>query len=377
MSADDSQEKTEQATSRKKQQSREKGQVLRSRELSTFLIVIVGALTTLFLGKYVAFFFINVFYTSFQVDSSVLMDASEIIKKFIVIKDELTLILLKFLGSIFLASFIAPLAMGGWNFSIEALVPKFNKLNPINGFKRMFSMHGIMEMIKALGKFILIAAISVLVIGYQATELKFMSTEPVKQAILHSVLITGWAFLFVSAGLIVISFIDVPFQIWNHNKQLKMSKQEVKEEYKDIEGKPEIKSRIRSMQREIAQSRMMSKIPEADVIITNPTHYAVALRYKPNNDSVPVVVAKGKNLVAERIKEVAGEYELIIVESASLTRSVYYSTEIGQEIPAGLYVAVAQVLAYVYQIKEYKKGKMPKPSVLSDLPIPEELRRDV
>ncbi|MBX5659829.1 flagellar biosynthesis protein FliQ [Pseudomonas aeruginosa] len=175
---------------------------------------------------------------------------------------------------------------------------------------------------------------------------------------------------------LLIAAVDVPYQIWDNRQKLLMTKQEVRDEYKDSEGKPEVKSKIRQMQREMAQRRMMAAVPEADVVITNPTHFAVALKYDPAGGGAPLLLAKGNDFLALKIREVAQEHKVMVMESPALARAVYYSTELDQEIPAGLYLAVAQVLAYVYQLKQYQAGKGKRPSPLKDLPIPPDLRRD-
>jgi flagellar biosynthetic protein FlhB len=175
--------------------------------------------------------------------------------------------------------------------------------------------------------------------------------------------------------MIVIAMADVPFQIYDHHKNLKMTKQEVKDEQKDTEGKPEVKGRIRQLQREIAQRRMMSDVPEADVVITNPTHYAVALRYNPEKDAAPVLLAKGNDQTALKIREIAKAHSVEIVSAPSLARSVYHHSEIGQEIPSGLYMAVAQILAYIFQLKQFRRRVTTKPD-MPDFPIPDDLRSD-
>ncbi len=181
----------------------------------------------------------------------------------------------------------------------------------------------------------------------------------------------------MSLGLLLIAAVDVPVQLWESHKKLLMTKQEVRDEYKDQEGRPEVKQRIRQLQREMSQRRMMAAIPEADVVITNPTHYAVALKYDAEKGGAPVLLAKGNDFIALKIREIAVEHEIMLLESPALARSIYYSTELDQEIPAGLYLAVAQVLAYVFQIRQFRAGKGKRPDPLKDnLPIPPDLRRD-
>ncbi|MCO2487011.1 flagellar biosynthesis protein FlhB, partial [Pseudomonas aeruginosa] len=274
------------------------------------------------------------------------------------------------------AAIVGPIALGGWLFSMDALQPKFSRLNPLSGLKRMFSAKSLLELSKALIKFLVVLAVALLVLSADRDALLALAHQPLEQAILHSVWVVGWSAFWMACSLLLIAAVDVPYQIWDNRQKLLMTKQEVRDEYKDSEGKPEVKSKIRQMQREMAQRRMMAAVPEADVVITNPTHFAVALKYDPAGGGAPLLLAKGNDFLALKIREVAQEHKVMVMESPALARAVYYSTELDQEIPAGLYLAVAQVLAYVYQLKQYQAGKGKRPSPLKDLPIPPDLRRD-
>ena len=215
------------------------------------------------------------------------------------------------------------------------------------------------------------------VLSSDIDDLLRIAHEPLDMAIIHSLQVVGWSTLWMACGLILIAVVDVPVQLWESHKKLLMTKQEVRDEHKDQEGRPEVKQRIRQLQREMSQRRMMAAIPEADVVITNPTHYAVALKYDPEKGNAPVLLAKGSDFLALKIREIAVANEILLLESPALARSIYYSTELEQEIPGGLYLAVAQVLAYVYQIRQYRAGKGKRPDPLKDdLPIPPDLRRD-
>ena len=280
------------------------------------------------------------------------------------------------LVTLLIVSLVAPISLGGWLFSFEALAPKFSRMNPLSGLKRMFSMHAVVELLKALGKFGLILMVALMVLSSDADDLLAIAHEPLEQAILHSVQVVGWSAVWLACGLILIAAIDVPYQLWDNKQKLMMTKQEVRDEYKDSEGKPEVKSRIRRMQREMAERRMMSAVPQADVVITNPTHFAVALKYDPAKGTAPVLLAKGNDFTALKIREIAQEHKITVLESPALARAVFYSTELDQEIPAGLYLAVAQVLAYVYQLKQFRAGKGKRPAPLAEPPIPADLRRD-
>jgi flagellar biosynthetic protein FlhB len=282
-----------------------------------------------------------------------------------------------FLAVTVIAAIVAPASIGGWNFSTQAFAPKLNKINPLNGLKRIFGPQGLIELTKALVKFIVIGVISVLVIWSLRDRFLTLGTQDVNVAMVALGELVLWIFFTISASLILIALVDVPFQRWNHTRQLKMTKQEVKDESKDTEGNPEIKGRVRKVQFEMSQQRMMQNVPDADVIITNPTHYAVALKYDQADAGAPTLVAKGTDLIAQQIRTVAEANEVPVISAPPLTRAVYFSTEIGDEIPSGLYFAIAQVLAFVFQMRRYKRQGGAKPQLnLEDLTIPDELKRD-
>ena len=240
----------------------------------------------------------------------------------------------------------------------------------------MFSRRALAELFKAVAKVLLVVAVSVLILYWLTPMLLGLGSQDIAPAMARASQMVAWAALGLCATTILIALVDIPFQLFEHSRKLKMTRQEVKDELKNTEGKPEVKSRIRQLQREMSQRRMMSAVPEADVIITNPEHYAVALKYNSDNMGAPVLVAKGADHMAQKIREIGGAHEIPIVAAPPLARAVFYSTELEQEIPAGLYIAVAQVLAYVFQLESYRKGRAERPGQLSDLPIPEELRRD-
>jgi flagellar biosynthetic protein FlhB len=267
---------------------------------------------------------------------------------------------------------LAPLALGGWSFSVEALGPKFDKLNPLKGLKRIFAVRGLVELLKALAKFLLIGGVGAFLLIRNMPRFNGLAYETVPQALAHAGSILGWSFLLLSLSLVVIAAIDVPFQLWDHAKNLKMTHQEIKDEYKTTEGKPEVKAQIRRMQQELAQGRMMAEVPKADVVITNPTHFAVALKYDAKNMRAPRVVAKGADLIASQIRSVATANGVALFEAPPLARAIFYSTEINQEVPAGLYLAVAQVLAYVYQLRTSRRKSGFEPHRPVDLPVPDE-----
>ncbi|KZZ80807.1 flagellar biosynthetic protein FlhB, partial [Oleiphilus sp. HI0132] len=251
--------------------------------------------------------------------------------------------ILPFLILLFVSAIAGSVALGGWLFSTKALAPKFSRMDPIKGLAKMFSLKSLVELIKAIAKVSLVVAVAVLIIHSQLPTLIGLADQNVISAMETASKILGWGFFYLACTMIVIAMIDVPFQIFDHTKNLKMTKQEVKDEFKDTEGKPEVKRKIRQLQMEMAQRRMMQDVPQADVVITNPTHFSVALRYKPEEDAAPILLAKGHDQVALKIREIANEHDVEIVEAPPLARSVYHHAEIGQEIPSGLYMAVAQV----------------------------------
>ena len=371
---DSAQEKTEEATPKRLREAREKGQVPRSRELNTMALLMASAGALIGFGPMMLEDMITLFESGLTVTRTEIFDVTAMARLFTngILQGFVVSAPLLIVG--FAVSLLAPIALGGWSFSPESIAPKLEKLDPIKGLKRVFGWQGLMELVKALAKFVVVATVAALLLWGLAEEILTLGEEPVQQGLAHASRIVGWAFLSMSAVMILIAAIDVPFQLWNHARQLRMTHQEVKDEFKETEGRPEVKSRVRQLQREMAQRRMMEEVPKADVIVTNPTHFAVALKYGRRMNA-PRVVAKGADLVAKNIRNVAGEHGVPLFEAPPLARALYYSTEIDQEIPGGLYVAVAQVLAYVYQLKNVSRGGA-EPEPPSDLPVPDEFRRD-
>jgi flagellar biosynthetic protein FlhB len=274
-----------------------------------------------------------------------------------------------------IAAIAAPLALGGWVFSWEAIEPKFEKLDPIKGVPRLFALRGLIELVKALLKFLLVFAVAVLLFKTFLNELVGLSGEPLEQSIGHGLHVIALCFLLLSASLIVVVMFDVPYQLWDHAKKLKMTLQEIKDEMKETEGSPEVKGRLRRMQMEMAQNRMMAEVPKADVIVTNPSHYAVALKYDPHSTGAPKLVAKGVDLMAAQIRNLAAAANVPMLASPPLARALYYSTDLDKEIPQGLYLAVAQVLAYVYQLKTARQNRWDEPLPPGDIKVPEEFKQ--
>ena len=369
-------DKSEEPTAKRLRESREKGQIARSRELSTVAVTVGGIGGLLASGGGLASSLMMMMQGTFELSRETVLDEGSM-ARLLTSSGLLALeAIMPLLVVLLIVSIAGPVSLGGWLFSGKAMAPKFSRMNPGAGLKRMFSTKALVELLKALGKFLVVLTVALLVLNAYQDDLLSIAKQPLDLAIMHSVEIVGWCALWMACGLILIAAVDVPFQLWDNKQKLMMTKQEVKDEYKDSEGKPEVKSKIRQLQREAAQRRMMQAVPEADVVITNPTHFAVALKYDGGKAGAPLLVAKGGDFVALKIREIAQEHQVTVLESPALARAVYYSTELDQEIPAGLYLAVAQVLAYVYQLRQYRAGKGKRPEPLSDLPIPPDLRRD-
>jgi flagellar biosynthetic protein FlhB len=277
-------------------------------------------------------------------------------------------------GAIMLVMLASPLAIGGWNFSAKAFMPKFGKLNPINGIGNMISKNALVELLKAVAKTLLVGAVAWVVVMGEKDALIGLAVEPVGTAAAHLGSLLAKAFLIMVGSLGAIALLDGPYQMWHHADKLKMTRQEVIQESKESDGNPQIKGKIRQMQREMAKKRMMQNVPTADVVVTNPTHFAVALKYAEGGRGAPRVVAKGTDEVAAKIREIAKENKVALLEAPALARALYKHTDIDDEIPEALYSAVAEVLAYVYQLRAYGKGTIKQyPDRPSKLPVPPEM----
>ena len=368
------QERTEQATPKKLRESREKGQVPRSKELNSMALLMVASGGFLLMGEKMLTGIRELFTKGLSIKNIQQMDSATRIETLGNALFASMLIIAPMFVLLTVITLLTPLALGGWSFSMKAVSFKFEKINPIKGLGRIFSLKGLMELLKVLAKFFLITGVSAILIWVLVEELVGLGSEPLHVALAHVARLCGWIFMASSSVLIIIALLDAPFQLWQHNKELKMTKQEVKDENKETDGRPEVKSRIRNLQYEMSQRRMMDAVPDADVIITNPTHYAVALRYDQGNMQAPIVVAKGADLIAMQIRMVAEKHNVTIVSSPPLARALFASTELDQEIPAGLYVAVATIISYVFALKVSTLNGELAPDEPGDLPIPDELR---
>lgn len=376
MAESDGQERTEEATAKRQEEAREKGQVPRSRELSTVAALLAAATAFLILGDDMMSSLSALMRHGLSLSREQVFDTKAMSLTFINMLVEAVLALLPFFLVMVVVAIAAALALGGISFSAEALAFKWDKLDPIKGMGRVFSWRGVIEMFKGFAKFVLVALAALMLLDVMEGQFIGLGQEALPQGLAHTGSLLSWSFLLLSATLLLVAAIDVPFQLWDHRRQLRMTKQEVREEHKQTEGSPEVKGRIRRMQMEIAQRRMMAEVPKADVVVTNPTHYAVALRYDQEKGDAPVVVAKGADFIALKIRSVAQENEVPVLSAPPLARALYHSTELEQPIPVGLYRAVAMVLAYVYHLRQGPMYNREGEITMPDLPIPDDLRRD-
>jgi flagellar biosynthesis protein FlhB len=360
------QERTEQPTSKRLEEARRQGQVPRSSELNAAAVMLLAGGGLYFMGGGLGRQLHELMRSGLTLTRAEWADESRMVATFAAELLHAFLACAPILGLTFVAALTAPLAIGGWNLSFAALAPDFSKLNPASGLQRMFSARGAVELAKAFAKFLFIALVAACLLWKNSGELMGLGAEPVNAALDHAAHLAGHAFLVLAGTMGLIAAVDVPWQLWQHNQKLKMSRQEVAQEMKENDGSPEMKGRIRRAQQELARRRMMHEVPKADVIVTNPTHFAVALRYDEKRMRAPLVVAKGADLIAARIREIATEHNVPIFEAPPLARALHRHVEIGGEIPSNLYVAVAQVLTYIYQVKNARRhgAVVPQPPAI-------------
>ena len=364
----DEMERTEQPTARRLSKAREEGQVARSVELPAAAIVIGTLMILLLLGGWMVTHLSSLFANGFVFDRKTLDRPQMLPAVFGGQLGEAFVLILPILAFTAVAAVLAAGLTGGYLFSLEAVVPKASKLSPIAGFKRMFGTHALVELSKALLKFSLVGAalwLSVVNNMEGLIQLGRMSLEPALKAAGSMIAESA---LWVACSLAVIALIDAPYQKYAFMKRMRMTKQEIKDEFKDMEGRPEVKAQIRRRQREMANARMMQRIKDADVVITNPEHFAVALEYDPAGDGAPVLVAKGTDHMAARIREEAGTHGIHIFEAPPLARALYFTTELEQQVPEELYHAVAQVIAYVFSLEASVPGQTPRQKPRVQLP---------
>lgn len=366
-------EKTEQASPKRLEKAREEGDVPRSRELATVTVLLAAGLSMLMMGEELNQALKTSMSSGLTFDREMAYDPILLLMKISSNIYELIIAFAPFALVLLIVAVASPALIGGWVFSGKAIVPKFGKLNPMNGLGNMFSKNAAAELVKSIAKTVLVATVAYVVMSNDIDPILSLPLLPLKSSIAQVGDLLLMGFLSIVSALVFIAAIDVPFQLYHYADKLKMTKEEVKQESKESEGNPEIKGRIRQQQREMARRRMMSEIPNADVVITNPTHYAVAIKYKEDGMRAPVVVAKGADAVALKIREIAAENNVLTMESPKLARALFAHTELGAEIPEALFSAVAEVLAYVFQMRIFKKEGGFRPEIPQVLPVPEEL----
>jgi flagellar biosynthesis protein FlhB len=366
-------EKTESATPRRLQKAREEGQIVRSRELSTFALLAAGFYGVWGMSGSIGDHLQNMLRASLTFNHASTFDTSRMLIGAGAAGREGLYALLPILAFTGLAALLAPMALGGWLLSAKALEPKFGRLNPIQGLSRMFSINGPIQLGMSLAKTLVVGVIGGTAIWTRHEQLLALATQPLHLALANSVHLIAVCCGTTVAGMFVVAALDVPYQLWSFHKKLRMTKEEVKREHRESEGDPHIKGKIRAQQRAIARRRMMSQVPKADVVVTNPTHFAVALQYTDGEMRAPKVVAKGVNLVAARIREIAAENNVPLLEAPPLARALYHNVDLNREIPGPLYGAVAEVLAWVYQLRRFKTEGGDAPVAPTDLDVPPEL----
>jgi len=368
---DSGEERSEEPTAKRIEKAREDGQVARSQDLSVAAMMIGVAFFLYLFGGYFIAKLAAIFAAGFTFDRKAVFSETLLAPAFGRHALDSILTVMPIFALAVVIAFAAAGVMGGYIFSLKTLAPKASKLSPLAGFKRMFGLKAIVELSKALSKFLLVAGVLYLVVSEnfpRLIQLGFMDVEPALQ---EAGRIIGFGALLVTLTLLISTAIDVPYQLYTFNQQMKMTKQEIKDEMKDTEGRPEVKAQIRRKQREIATGMMMSAVADADVVIVNPEHFAVALSYDPSKDGAPIMVAKGADLLAQSIRERAKEEGVPIFSSPALARSIFYTTELNQAVPESLYYAVAQVIAYIFSLNSFERGaqtaKKPNPKVPEDM----------
>ena len=371
--ADDSDlEKSEQPTDSKLKKAKEKGQIPRSRELTSLIILLVGIMLFWIMGTHFVSKLKAIIQQAMLVAHRTDDDKQIIFNLINLLTAGFWAILPIFVGLVIVA-IIAPLSVGGLLFSLQSIKPNLGKLNPISGFKRLFSLRIFSELFKSILKVVLIAFAAALFLIHQFPNMLALPSMYLNNALSQVMQLLIYASLLIVLALIPMVGFDIFYQIWSNLKKLKMSKQEVKDEFKEQEGNPQIKGRIRQMQQAMARRRMMKDVPKANVIVTNPTHYAIALQYDEKTMSAPKILAKGTDSIASKIKQIAQEHQIPQLEAPPLARALYRHGEIGKSIPAELYAAVAQILAWVYQLKRWHRYGGEKPLKPTNLSIPESL----
>jgi flagellar biosynthetic protein FlhB len=356
MAEDSDAEKTEPASQRRLEQAREEGDVPRSREVATFTVLMAAGAGLWMTGSGLVRELSRMLTSGLSLTREQVFNPDILTTRILVDVVNVMLACLPIGVAVMIVALASPLLVGGWLFSAKAFTPNFMKLNPMTGIGNMFSTNSLVELVKAIIKSVIVGVVAWMVISRQQQEAIGLMNEPLHMDSAHVMNMLGFSFMVIVGALGFIAAIDAPYQMWHYANKMKMTRQELIQESKESDGNPQIKGKIRQLQREMAKKRMMQEVPTADVVVTNPTHYAVALKYAEGAKGAPRVVAKGTDEVAAKIRELAKEHRVAILEAPPLARALHKHTEIGDEIPPRLYAAVAEVLAYVYQIKAYRPG---------------------
>ncbi|OIP17252.1 MAG: flagellar biosynthetic protein FlhB [Comamonadaceae bacterium CG_4_9_14_3_um_filter_60_33] len=366
-------EKTEPASPERLQKARDEGQVARSRELVTFIMLVtaLGGLWTM--SGSISEQFGSAMREGLQFERTSAFDSTRMMVHVGNMVAHALQAMVPLMFMMLLAALLAPMLLGGWLISSKSLAPKFSKLNPIAGIGRMFSSESLAELVKTIVKSLLIGTIAAWVIMNNLSDIMALMSEPVHAALPHTLNLVARSCALIIGSLLLVVAIDVPYQLWSHAHKLRMSREDVRQEQKENDGDPQVKAQIRRQQQQMAKRRMMADVPKADIIVTNPTHFAVALQYRDQEMRAPRVVAKGTDLVALRIRAMAIEHNIPVLEAPPLTRALFRHTELGHEIPLALYSAVAEVLAWAYQLKRLALEGGTPPSPPAHLPVPEAL----
>ncbi|MGF6596494.1 flagellar biosynthetic protein FlhB [Paraburkholderia sp. GAS448] len=373
MAEDSDLEKTESATPRRLDKAREEGQVARSRELSTFALLAAGFYGVWGLSGTIGYHMQTMLRTAFTFDHTTVFETRRMLIGAGVAGREGLSALWPILALTGAAALLAPLALGGWLISAKSLEPNFSRLDPIAGLGRMFSINGPIQLGLSVAKTLVVGVIGATAIWQRRDEILALATQPLLAALSNAFHLIAVCCGMTVAGMFLVAALDVPYQIWTFHKKLRMTKEEVKREHRENEGDPHVKGRIRQQQRAMARRRMMREVPKADVVVTNPTHFAVALQYTDGEMRAPKVIAKGVNLVAARIRELATEHNVPLLEAPPLARALYHNVELDKEIPGPLYGAVAEVLAWVYQLRRFREDGGEKPVAPTELDVPADL----
>ncbi len=372
MSAEDSNQEDKQLapSEQRLKKAREEGQVARSRELTTFLLLggavlyFVIAAPTMWRGA------LELMGNGLTIDARSIANPAGMGERLAAMTKQAFLVAGPMVALLMCAGAAASLALGGWNFTWNPIMPKWSRVDPMSGIGRMFSKQGMAEMGKLLLVVFALVGVSAWLVWSGREPAAALASMPANQGVSE----LGGLMMFAMSVLVgVLAFValgDVPLQVWRHHTQLKMTLVEARVEAKESDGDPHIKAKIRQQQRQAAQRRMMQQVPKADVIVTNPTHYAIALQYDENGLGAPRVVAKGMDLIAQRIREIGAEHRVPILEAPPLARALYRHADIDQEVPVALYQAVAQVLAYVFQLRRYEQGQMAMPDAPDEIGVP-------